>query len=373
MAIFLYNFYLTIKNTIFIQNIHNMKRFLTILTASLMMSGCIPTGGTAPEIKPNDLSLNLTKIAIGSCSNQVLNQMYVYSNILNQNPDIYISMGDVMYADNILNNPDYPAWIQAQYDILKNNGSFKALRAAIPIIATWDDHDYGDNNAGKEFPYKLQSKDLFLTFFNEPAISDRRIHDGVYTSYMYGDAAHKVQIIMLDCRNFLDVLGPEPLSPTTDTTKNILGETQWAWLKQELQKPATIRIVVSSSQMCIQPNSYEGWQNYPHERERFFRTVKEANAEGVFVVSGDVHYSEFSKISPAGQYPIYDFTSSGLTHKELAAKPNQYRIGSPYVNLSFGLINIDWNASPISIRLDMCDYSGTAVKSQVISLDELKF
>lgn len=348
-----------------------MKKIFYLLCFSVVITACIPTG-TEPTIKQNDLSLNLTKIAITSCCYQTGN-LSIYRAIQAQNPQLCIAMGDNVYADNIISNPDYPAWIQSQYDLLKNNYDYKNFRAAVPTIATWDDHDYGLNNAGKEFPYKLQSKDKFMQFWQIPSTHDIRTHDGVYTSYMYGDASHRVQIIMLDCRSFLDVISPEPITPTTDPTKTILGATQWAWLKTELEKPATVRIVVSSSQMCIEKNGWEGWPNYPLEQQKFFQTVKDANAEGVFVVSGDVHYSEFSKRSPAGQYPIYDFTSSGLTHTEAAAAPNAYRIGNAYRALSFGIINIDWNTTPVTIKLDIRDNAGNVAQQQVISLDELKF
>lgn len=348
------------------------KIFILLFGVSIAITSCIPTGGTEPTIKPNDLTLNLSKIVISSCCYQTGN-LSIYRNMQAKNPDLYIAMGDNMYADNILNTTDYPSWIQAQYDLLKNNYDYKNFRAAVPSIATWDDHDYGLNNAGKEFPYKLQSKDKFLQFWQIPSTSDIRTHDGVYTSYLYGDAAHRVQVIILDCRNFLDVISGEPISPTTDTTKTILGATQWAWLRQELLKPAKIRIVVSSTQLCTAHNGWEAWANYPHEMEKFFRTVKETNAEGVFVISGDVHYAEFSKRTPAGQYPIYDFTSSGLTHVENNASVNPYRIGDAYRGFNFGVINIDWNSSPVNIRWDVCSFNGDVQQQLTIPLDELKF
>ncbi|MDB5229185.1 MAG: metallophosphatase [Bacteroidota bacterium] len=348
-----------------------MKKIFIVLFISGIVSACIPTGGPAPTIKPNDTSKNLTHIAIGSCCNQLLN-MSIFKAIKNRNPDLYIAMGDNIYSDNILNG-DFATFLQSQYDLLNANYDFKTLRANIPCIATWDDHDYGQNNAGAEFPYKLISKNKFLTFWNDPSTSDRRTHDGVYTSYIYGDASHKVQIIILDCRNFLNVISGEPISATSDTSKTILGATQWAWLQQELQKPAAVRIVVSSTQMCTEHNFWEAWANYPHEIERFFKTVKDANAEHLFVISGDVHYAEFSKRTKAGQYPIYDFTSSGLTHTENSPAANQYRLGTAYPALNFGMINIDWTANPITITWEACGTDGAAHRTQVISLDELEF
>ena len=349
-----------------------MKQLTYLLLISIVITACIPTGGNDPTVRQVDTSVNLSKIAITSCCYQTGN-LSIFRNIQAKNPDLYIAMGDNVYADNVINNPDYPAWIQAQYDIIKNNYDYKNFRAAVPSIATWDDHDYGLNNAGKEFPYKTQSKEKFMQFWQIPSTHDIRTHDGVYTSYLFGDDAHKVQIIVLDCRNFLDVISGEPITPTQDPTKSILGAQQWTWLAAELRKPAKVRIVVSSSQMCIQNNGWEGWPNYPLELQKFFQTVKDANAEGVFVISGDVHYSEFSKRTPAGQYPIYDFTSSGLTHTEASPAANQYRIGDAYRGYNFGMINIDWNASPVNITLDVCSFNGDVQKQQVISLDELKF
>lgn len=348
-----------------------MKKIIYFLLIPLVITACIPSGGGEPTIKPNDLNLNLTKIAISSCCYQSGN-LSIYRSIKDKNPDLYIAMGDNVYADNIIGNPDYPNWIQSQYDMLKNNFDYKNFRAAVPSIATWDDHDYGLNNAGKEFPYKIQSKDKFMKFWQIPSTHDIRTHDGIYTSYLYGDANHRVQIIMLDCRNFLDVLSMEPLSPTSDTTKSILGATQWNWFRQQLTVPATIRIIVSSTQFGTENNGWETWSNYPHEMEKFYKAIRDANAEGVFVISGDVHFSEFNKRTPSNLYPIYDFTSSGLTHTEYNARPSQYRLGDVYRAFSFGMINIDWNQSPVKIALDICDNNGNVKQQQVISLNELQ-
>ncbi len=348
-----------------------MKKIIFIACLSTIVSACIPTGEPAPTVKPIDENVNLTKIAIGSCCNQAGN-LSIFKAIKNKTPDIYVAMGDNIYSDNILGG-DFASFLQSQYDLLGNNYDFRQLRANVPVVATWDDHDYGQNNAGAEFPYKAVAKDKFLTFWQIPSNSPRRTHDGVYDSYMFGDADHKVQIIVLDCRNFLNVISAEPISATSDTTKTILGAAQWAWLGQELLKPAKIRIILSSTQLCTAQNGWETWANYPHEIERMFKTIKDAHAEGAFVISGDVHYAEFSRRSKVGQYPLYDFTSSGLTHTENAASVNQYRLGTAYVALNFGMINIDWNASPVTITWQVCDNNGNVTRTQVIPLDELKF
>jgi hypothetical protein len=41
-------------------------------------------------------------------------------------------------------------------------------------LATWDDHDYGLNDAGTEYPHKKVSQEMFLDFFGVPPDSPRR-------------------------------------------------------------------------------------------------------------------------------------------------------------------------------------------------------
>jgi alkaline phosphatase D len=67
-------------------------------------------------------------------------------------------------------------------------------------MATWDDHDYGENDAGAEYPMKEASRDLFLRFWNEPAGSPRHDRDGVYTSARFGPPGRRVQVTLLDLR-----------------------------------------------------------------------------------------------------------------------------------------------------------------------------
>ena len=78
------------------------------------------------------------------------------------------------------------------------------------------------------------------------------------------------------------------------------------------------------------------------------------------LLTGNVHFSELSK-TDEGPYPLYDFTSSGLTHvnDEYPQAANDYRVAGPYVDLNFGLVEIDWEASPTPlITLQIIDVEG---------------
>ncbi len=81
-------------------------------------------------------------------------------------------------------------------------------------------------------------------------------------------------------------------------------------------------------------------------------------------------------ISPRGaRRPLYGFTSSSLTHidQSYANVRNHHRIAGPYVDLNFGLVEIDWNAEPPPlITLKVVGIDGMLAFEYRISLDALK-
>ena len=61
---------------------------------------------------------------------------------------------------------------------------------------------------------------------------------------------------------------------------------------------------------------------YPKERERLFNLFAEVALGGIVLTSGDIHYAEFlQSCSHAVGYPLYEMTTSGLTHSLITALP----------------------------------------------------
>jgi len=74
-------------------------------------------------------------------------------------------------------------------------------------------------------------------------------------------------------------------------------------------------------------------------------------------------------------YPIVELTSSGLTHiNEIYGKAaNIYRIAGPYIDLNFGLVEIDWHAKPSpEIALKIVSKDGETSFSHKFLLSELR-
>jgi alkaline phosphatase D len=360
--------------------------FIVLSIAELIYFNYIFTISYIPNLKKENVqpllkskNKSLTKIAFGSCGHQ-MHELPVFNTIAALKPDYFIFLGDNIYGDTKDMNS-----LKEKYKMLGNKPSYKALEKSTKILATWDDHDYGWNDAGKEYPFKKESKEIFLDFFKEPKDSERRKHEGIYHAMEIPFEGKNLQIIFLDNRTFRDKLlrynkrfkhdekfdfYNKDYQPHKDTTTSLLGKEQWAWLEMQLEKKADIRIICSGTQFGIEWNSYEAWANFPHEQQRMLNLIQKTKANGVFFITGDVHYAELSKIE-TNFYPIYDFTSSGLSSTWGFATPNANRIAGPMMDNNFGLISIDWSKETIKFEAKGVDSKTNFEKE--IKISDLQF
>lgn len=316
-----------------------------------------------------------TKIAWGSCF-QERNPCPMLDTLSGEKPDLYLALGDNIYGD----TKDMGV-LRRKYRRLARHPGWKALTESARVMGTWDDHDYGANDAGEHYKPREASKEIFLDFFDEPVGSERRSREGIYTSTILGKGDQRIQIIMLDLRTFRSNLArvkpkvyPELGSYRLlrdDEEQVLLGEVQWRWLESELKKPAEVRLIGLSTQLGTAHNGYEAWINLPKERERFFELLKKSRAEGVVLLSGDTHWAEISLVEREGLYPLYDLTSSSLNQVWDPAGANPNRVGKAYTKANAGLMDIDWEKRVIKTR--MIDQWGEARISLEIPMDELTF
>ncbi len=327
----------------------------------------------APE--PLSATAPLERILFGSCIKQD-QPMPILETMAAEEADLLLLLGDNIYAD----TADMEV-MRAKYDRLAANRRFAQLRGALPMLATWDDHDYGQNDAGQNYPQRDEAAAILLDFWQEPLQSPRRRRPGIYTAATFGPPGKRVQIILLDTRYFRSPLkrGERrtggPYLPDPDPEKTMLGATQWQWLRQQLQAPAELRIIASSIQCLASAAGQETWSNLPRERERLFQTIRDSDAEGVLLISGDRHWAELSEEPTAVGYPLYDLTSSSLNQPHPRGTPtdNRHRaMDRTFHRENYGAIDIDWNAPSPQLRLRIIDQQGTAQLQKQLSLSQLR-
>ncbi len=329
----------------------------------------------------NSLQAAPTKILFGSCAHQD-KAMPILNTINKEQADVFVFLGDNIYGDT-----EDMTELKAKYEKLGQNSGFKQLRESTEVIATWDDHDFGENDAGGEYPKKFESKKIMLDFWGEPKDSARyKQEDGIYTSYMYGEGDKTVQVILLDLRFNRDPINKVsnltyitkrkfnnmgPYSPSEQPNASMLGEKQWQWFEKELKKPAAIKLIGSSLQLLPDFTGWEAWTNYPADRSRLFNLIREQKINGVMILSGDTHWGELSKYEQDMPYPLWEVTSSGLTEEWKEVSPNKHRIGEYTHKINYGFLDLDWDKQDPSIYFGLKDVKGNVINSTKLNLSDI--
>ena len=253
------------------------------------------------------------KVAFGSCA-YINEEQYdrpgqgyggeyeIFGSVAREQADLMLWLGDNVYFREV-------DWASAdglayRYTHARRTPELQPLLASTHHIATWDDHDYGPNDASWSYPFKEAALDAFATFWANPSygFSDT---PGVFTRFVWGD----VEFFMLDDRYYR-----AHRQTPDDDTKPLLGEAQLAWLLDGLTaSTATFKVIVSGSQVVNNSSDQEVWARYAKERAELYAGLEKRKVTGLLFLSGDRHMSELLRLERPSSYPLYDFTSSPLT------------------------------------------------------------
>jgi len=327
-----------------------MKKLSAFIILFVLINAC----KTSEKIQIKKENPSEFTIAFGSCNNHILDNL-LWDDVVAAKPDVWVWGGDIIYADT-----DNVERIKAMYTAQNSVPGYKQLKKEVPVIGTWDDHDYGLNDGGAEFSVKKQSEQAFLDFMEVPKDSPRRNQDGIYTAHDYDLPMGMVKIIVLDTRYFRTALTPDTetrkrFKPNVYGKGTVLGVQQWRWLAEQLgNSKADFNLIVSSIQFLSNEHGFECWGNFPHEVDRLRQLIADSKAQGVLILSGDRHISEFSKTQVTElPYPLIDFTSSGLTHSysSFSEESNPYRIGEVISTKSFGLVKLNLKLKEASLLI----------------------
>ncbi|MFN3911371.1 alkaline phosphatase D family protein [Hyphomonas sp.] len=315
----------------------------------------LPASGTA-----------ISRILVASCLDEELGDSPVMRTIAREDADLFLMIGDNVYGDK-----DGPAYrnneadldeLRASFRDLAAREDFKAVRAKFPMMVAWDDHDYGANDAGKEFPFKRLSERIHERFWG---IDDQDVgaYPGTYYVRTFGPEGQRTQVIMLDTRFFRSALTPtdewgkkgkERYIPSTDPAQDMLGNDQWTWLENRLQDPADLRVIVSSIQVLpTDGHGFEAWHTLPLEQQRLLRLIGETEAKGVVFVSGDRHTAFLYENKTALTYPVSEITASSVnvSFATTSTESDSAQIGEGYPPANFGALAIDWAAGTVSLEV----------------------
>jgi alkaline phosphatase D len=106
---------------------------------------------------------------------------------------------------------------------------------------------------------------------------------------------------------------------------------------------------------------------YPRSRQRLFDAIENSGVEGLVFLSGDVHYGELTASCREDiGYPLYEITSSGITHSISSSLPLRLLdlgvylfaidpsvLYGPYTNLNYAELTFDWSRSSPVMKMSL--------------------
>jgi alkaline phosphatase D len=224
----------------------------------------------------------------------------IYKVMADQAPDLTLWLGDNIYLREV--DWNRPETMAQRWAYERRQPFLQKLLQTGSHAATWDDHDYGPDDANRSYALKDAALALQQRYWPNPSFGLAET-PGAFTQFNFHDA----DVFLMDNRWYRD----DPRLPDAD--RQMYGPAQMRWLKNALlNSTARFKIIAGGSQM-LHKGRGDSWADYPAERDDFLKFLEQTKLAGVFFMSGDVHRSELTRIERPGLYPLYDLTCSPMS------------------------------------------------------------
>ena len=279
----------------------------------------------------------------------------IYTDIYKKHPDFMLWLGDNVY----LREADWNSrtGILHRYTHTRSTPEMQAMFGSMHHYAIWDDHDFGPNDSDRSFAMKNTTEETFKLFFANP---NYIFNKGTTGYFQWADC----DFFLLDNRTWRT-----PNKRTDIEEHQLIGDAQLQWLLDGLVNSyAKFKFVVMGGQFLNPIKSYERYANLaPAERLKI---------NGVIFITGDVHYTELSKLDLKNGYPLYDLTVSPLTSgvfgKGAEANPLQVK-GTLVRDHNYGYLHISGPQKNRELEITIYDKDGQKQWSKIIRSNDLKF
>ncbi|MFM7457538.1 MAG: alkaline phosphatase D family protein [bacterium] len=308
------------------------------------------------------------KVAICSClnDNYFSEQIKSWNSVSKLNPDYIFLIGDNVYADigdklSELNGCK-PERLLNRYIETRTRLELFYLKELIPIAMIWDDHDYGKNNGGSDYKYKLASKKIFKNFsLNE---NTEVSEDGLGAGFKLKLA--NINFLFLDDRFYRD-------------KKYHFGKEQEEWLFKNLETSENAKnedreqsqsVIISGDQFFGKYHPFESFEaNQAENFKKFIEKISNLKSTPL-LISGDRHISELQKIDLSPNKKIFEITSSPI-HSSLPPEftlkqfPNPHRVWAVANKNNFCVLTFqEETAAQHRVSLDFYDNQGVNLYSK---------
>jgi alkaline phosphatase D len=250
-------------------------------------------------------------------------------------PDLFVGLGDMIYADNACEpvgrygNAQVPGqfppaadlagfWAHWRYN--RADAASQRLLASTGYVGVWDDHevvnDFGplsDTRSTPPYTPGVHLSPIGLQAFIDytPIAIAPNTPKRLYRSLRWGQ---HLELFVLDTRQYRDA---NSAADSPDRPKTMLGREQLAWLKESLAASnATWKVIVSSVPMSIPTgfppaNGRDGWANFDqatgfeHELLDVLGFMQRSGIQNTIWITTDVHFAEAFRYRPFPSDPAF--------------------------------------------------------------------
>ncbi len=222
-------------------------------------------------------------------------------------PTALLIYGDIAVQD----RDNHLGLHRADYLLRDLHPAWQRIAASIPIYATWDDHDYFNNDKWG-LPKGYTEKDrqgvweVFRHAWNNPSYGFNDERHGVFLRTRVGPC----DVIMVDHRYFRTARTND-----SDPSGNFLGPQQMQWLEKQLLDCKGPFVILSCGTMWSDyvGNGKDSWGKFdPQGREKIFSLIEKHRIRGVLLTSGDRHGARVFRIPRPSGYNFYEFEPGSL-------------------------------------------------------------
>ncbi len=265
------------------------------------------------------------RIGIASCQHYEQGFFNAYNDMVAQDPDLIIHLGDYIYESSwgpqvrrqatadALTLTDYRR-LHAQY---KTDPALQAAHAHAAWLFIWDDHEVANDYAGlndenympveqfrkrRAAAYKAYYEHMPVRLRSKPEGANMRLYDYFY----YGDL---MTLALTDGRQYRDDQACQTpddggaqmarCPELTDPKRSMLGKEQERWLMpsfarsratwEVLAQPTLFSRLFQKDRKGRAASWSDGWDGYPATRDMLLKAVEQRRPKNFISIGGDMH------------------------------------------------------------------------------------
>ncbi len=324
----------------------------------------IAEGGFVTAPKVNDKTV--FRVAFGSCFHKIgLHNPNLIQQILKREPQAMMLLGDIAVDDRV-NKSNFH---RSDYLLRDMSTPWQQLAANAPLYASWDDHDYYNNDRGGIYgKYTEADREAIREVWHENWNNPQNAGEGINFNTRIGP----VELIMLDTRSCRE-------NDKKGQYGSYLGEKQQKWLLETLKSSTAPFKIISSGTMWsdyITPgkDSWGTWDTLG--REEIYQLIEAEKIGGVLLISGDRHGARGFTIPRPSGHRFYEFEAASLGGvpgpPAMAEDRSQQLFGYHGTDvIAFGEFTFDTSSEEPIVTFRLIDQHGKILEEHLIHYKQL--